>query len=89
MNKKEQNNFLEELKAERDEEEKERKRIRGIFTFLALILLGVGLPLTFCLIGIYCNDGNHMLEGGIAMFCVFSAFFIFGLCCESGFFDED
>ena len=70
MNKKEQNEFLEELKAERDEKKKYEQFLWAIFA----VLLSAGLPLTFCLIGLYCEGTQDMLIGGIVMGVVFTSF---------------
>ena len=70
MNKKEQDKFLEELKAERAEKKKYEQFLFGIF----VAIISAGLPLTFCLVGLYCEGAQNMLIGGIIIGVISTSF---------------
>ena len=72
MNKKEQDKFLEELKAERAKKKKYEQFLFGIY----VAIISAGLPLTFCLVGLYCEGAQNMLIVGIIIGVIFTSFWV-------------
>ena len=68
MDKVELEKRIEELEEKEAEKEEKQRKIKIFVQLIILALISIGMPLTFCLLGIYGNDENGMLLAGIILF---------------------